>query len=69
MRHKHCLTWNMGRKLTNEENEKLWRQILKNVRKEKHTLQELEYGEKQRKKCKMKNTHSRILDFGKKTDK
>ena len=23
MRHKHCMTWNMARKLTNEENEKL----------------------------------------------
>ena len=32
-RHTHCRTWNMARKLTNEENENL-------------TWQELEYGEK-----------------------
>ena len=33
MRHRHCLIWNMIRKMTNEENEKL-------------TLQDLKYGEK-----------------------
>ena len=33
MRHTHCRTWNMARKLTNDENENL-------------TWQVLEYGEK-----------------------
>ena len=33
MRHTHCRTWNMARKLTNEENENL-------------TWEELEYGKK-----------------------
>ena len=33
MKHKHYMTWNMGRKLTNEKNEKL-------------TCQDMKYGEK-----------------------
>ena len=33
MRHTHCRTWNMARKVTNDENEA-------------HTLQDLEYGKK-----------------------
>ena len=39
MRHKHCMTWNMARKLKNMENET-------------HTHQELEYGEKPEKRGK-----------------
>jgi len=36
MRNTHCRTWNMARKLTNEENET-------------HTLEHLEYGKKSEK--------------------
>ena len=52
MRNAHCRTWHMARKLTNDENEiftwqdKIWQETLKNVQNEKHTLQDLEYGEK-----------------------
>ena len=37
----------------------IWRETLKNVQNEKHTLYDLEYGEKQCKARKMRNTHSR----------
>ena len=37
----------------------IWRETLKNVQNEKQTLQDLEYGEKQCKARKMRNTHSR----------
>ena len=36
----------------------IWLEILKNVQTEKHTLQDLEYGEKL-KNVKIRNTHSR----------
>ena len=54
----HHRTLNMLRKLTNEENEKItvepgiWRETWKKVQNEKHTLQDLENGEKQKKKGK-----------------
>ena len=52
MRNTHCRTWNMARKLTNEENETHtlehleYGRNLKNMEQETNTLQELEYGEK-----------------------
>ena len=55
-RNVHIRTWNIARKQTNEENEKIivvpaiWQETWKNVQIEKHTLQDLENGEKQ---CKM----------------
>ena len=53
MRHTHCRTWNMARKRTNEENEKLkW--------------YDLEYGEKNRKMCKMRNKHYRACNMARK---
>ena len=39
MRNKKCMTWNMARKVKNEENEKC-------------SLQDLEYGEKTEKRAK-----------------
>ena len=51
-RNVHCRTWNMARKLKTEEYEKLPldhmknAKSLKNLKNEKCTLQELEYGEK-----------------------
>ena len=53
MRNANCRTLNMSRKLTNEENEKvmvgpgIWREKWNNVHNEKHTLQNIEKGEKQ----------------------
>ena len=55
MRHKHCLTWNIGRKLTTEENEKL-------------TWQDMKYGEKHRKTCKKRNTHCRTQNMERKSE-
>ena len=46
MRDAHCRTWNMVRKLTNKENEKL-------------TWQDLVYSNKHRKTWKMRNVHFR----------
>ena len=52
MSEKHCRAWNMPRKLKIVENEKhtvgseIWRETLQNVKNQKCTLQELEYGEK-----------------------
>ena len=49
----HCRTWNILRKLTNEERrnhivgQEIWRETLKNVGNEKHTLQDMEYDKKQ----------------------
>ena len=51
-RNVHCRTWNMARKLKIMDNEKhpldelKNDEILKNVKKEKCTLQDQEYGEK-----------------------
>ena len=45
MRQKHCLTQNMARKMKNVENEK-------------HTLQDLDHGEKPEKTWKMRHTHT-----------
>ena len=55
MRHTHCRTWNMARKLTNEENEKL-------------TLQDLGYGEKTEKRVK-REMHTVGPGYCEKTDK
>ena len=52
MRHAHCRTWSMERKLKIIENEKqslgreLWQETLKYVENEKHTLYDLEQGKK-----------------------
>ena len=61
-----CRTWNMARKLKIIENEKHPRddlkndETLKNVKNEKCTLQDLEYGEKTENLGKMRNTHFRM---------
>ena len=52
MRNSHCMTWNMARKLKITENKKhplddlKMTKSLKNVKNEKCTLKDLEYGEK-----------------------
>ena len=52
MRNVHCRTWNIARKLKIMETEKLTlenlknNEISKNVKNEKCTLSDLEYGEK-----------------------
>ena len=53
MRNEHSRTWSMARKLKIMEMEKthmigreLWRETLKNMKNEKYSLQELQYGKK-----------------------
>ena len=52
MRHKYCFIWIMVRKLKNVQKEThtirtgICQETVKNVNKEKYTLQELDYGEK-----------------------
>ena len=52
MRNVHCMTWNIARKLKIMETEKHTledlknNEIIKNVKNEKCTLSDLEYGEK-----------------------
>ena len=64
----------MKRKVKNEENEKFmvgpgkWRETWKHMQKTKHTLQELEYGEKTDQKEKQKQT-LQDLEYGQKFDK
>ena len=53
MRNAHCRNWNMARKL-------------KNVKNEKQTLFELEYGQKHAKTWKMRNAHSRTWNMARK---
>ena len=53
MRQKHCLTWNMGRKLKNVENET-------------QTLFGLEYGEKHSKTWKKGKAHCRTWTIARK---
>ena len=63
-RNVHCRTWKMARKLKIMENEKhplddlKKTKSLKNVKSEKCTLKDLEYGEKTESR-KMRNTHFR----------
>ena len=56
MRNVHCRTWNMARNI--EKRKKLethiighgiWREIVKNVKNEKYTLQDMEYSKKNEK--------------------
>ena len=51
MRRTHCRTWIRARKLKNGENEM-------------QTLFDLEYGKKHSKTWKMRNAHSRNLEYG-----
>ena len=74
IRNTHYRTGNMLRKLTNEENKKImvgpgiWRETFKNVKNEKHTLQDLQNGRKQKKvkkeKCKLQD-----MEYGEKIEK
>ena len=41
----------------------IWQEAMKNVQNEKHTLQDLEYGEKHLKTWKMTNAHCRNLNI------
>ena len=54
MRNAHCRAWNMVRKLKDMEKEKL-------------TVQDLEYGEKTEKTWKMRNAHNRTGNMARHT--
>ena len=56
MRNAHCRTWNMVRKLTNKENEKL-------------AWQDLVYSDKRGKMWKMRNVHVRTWNKARKMEK
>ena len=65
MRNTHCRTWNVARTSEKRRNEKYtvldlyYREKRKNLQNETQTLYDLEYGQKQSKTWKMRNTHSR----------
>ena len=75
MRNTHYRTLNMSRKLTNEENEKnmvgteIWQETWKNVQNEKHTLQDLDCGEKTEKRGKCHTHTQQDLEYGKNPEK
>ena len=52
MKNENCRTWIMARELKNIENEKqpgIWRETMKNVKIEKCSCLDLEYGKKTKK--------------------
>ena len=60
MRHKHCLTWNMekntqkcGKREMHAVGPGKWQETVKNVKNEKCTPQDLDYGEKTEKRGKL----------------
>ena len=75
MRHKQCMTWNMG---SNSEKREKWKmhtvtwniaRKLKNVENETQTLFNLEYGEKHSKMWKMRNAHCRTWKMARNSEK
>ena len=76
MRNEHCRAWIMARKLQIMENEKhtdplvMWRETVKNVKNEKYTLWDMDYGEKTKKKYwKMRHKHCDTCHMARNTEK
>ena len=75
MRNAHCENWSMVRKLKIMENEKhtvghgIHRETLKNLKNEKCTVQDLEYGEKTEKTWKLRHKQCRIWNMARNTQK
>ena len=75
MRNKYCTSYNTARNTEKIKNEKYTQQScimareLKNVENETQTLFDLEYGKKNSKACKMKNTHCRSQNMARNTEK
>ena len=47
----------------------IWQETVKNMKNEKLTWQDMKYGEKNRKPCKMRNKHCRTWNVGRNSEK
>ena len=58
--------WKSWKMKINTVGSEIWRETPKNVKNEKQNLFDLEYGEKQWKRCKMRNAHCRTWNMARK---
>ena len=47
----------------------IWQETVKNMKNEKLTRQDMKYGEKHRKPCKMRNTHGKTWNMKRNSEK